>query len=185
MWDSGNDNTWNPSNGIYPDIKSYLNEDYYNNLNRKRQDLINFHKWNVGGLEYEYAFIGPVKTSYNYEINNSNNKVIDIMKVGLMYVSDYGYAFSPEYWIIDNSSNGTNSANNWIFAKDADESGWYWTISKNTNNNYEVFYIINGRIGNDNTPITSGKHVYPCFYLTSSTEYLSGSETQTDPIRIN
>lgn len=72
-----------------------------------------------------------------------------------------------------------------IFATDGDESGWNWTISKNTNNNYEVFYIINGRIGNDNTPITSGKHVYPCFYLISSTEYLSGSGTQTDPIRIN
>lgn len=181
-WNSELNNEWNPESNIYPDMKNYLNIDYYNTLNRKWQDLINFHEWNVGGLEYEYAFRGLVKTSYNYEISNSNNKVIDIMKIGLMYVSDYGYAVNPDYWIESLNDYGMNS-DNWLYM-DNTNGGWIWTISRNSDNNSEVFYIINGRIGNDNTPITSGKKIYPCFYLNSDVTYVSGDGSQENPFRI-
>ena len=57
------------------------------------------------------------------------------------------------------------------------------TIFK-ADNNSEVFYIINGRVGNDNALITRRNNVYPCFYLKSDVIHVSGSGTQTAPLRI-
>ena len=184
-WNSEVNNEWNPEKNIYPNIKNYLNVDYYNTLDMEWQNLISNHEWNVGGLEYNYAYSGPVKITYTYEVHNSNNKIMDIMKIGLIYISDYGYGFSSEYWNIKHWENGVNCEYNWLYPADTEvSSDWLWTPSKNADNNSEVFYIINGRVGNDNAPITRRNNVYPCFYLKSDVIYVSGSGTQTDPLRI-
>ena len=60
-----------------------------------------------------------------------------------------------------------------------------WTISRTSNNSTNAFQAratsrVNGVNSVDNLDA-----VRPVFYLTSSTQYVSGSGTQSDPIRIN
>ena len=59
-------------------------------------------------------------------------------KIGLMYLSDYGYAASPSNWNtnLGNYNNSNIINNNWIFI------GFYdWTITRNNSSSTSAFYI--------------------------------------------
>ena len=101
-------------------------------------------------------------------------------KIGLMYVSDYGFAASPSYWTTNMSSYSNARNNNWMYM------GLYeWTISRyssNSSNAYRVYDsggLARGNVYNDYYAVR------PVFYLTSSITYNRGSGTTADPVRIN
>ena len=98
-----------------------------------------------------------------------------------MYVSDYGYAASPENWSTElgGYNSDTNRNNNWLFM------GLYeWTIIRCSENWYSAYIISdNGLITNYGIN-SNDLAVRPTFYLESSIELSGGSGTQTDPYRI-
>ena len=173
-WNSSN-NTWNSSSK--PSIYQYLNTTYYSSLNTDLQKLILHYNWQVGGGNASYLRNTP-KTAYNYEIGLNQNGYEESMYIGLMHVSDYGYAASPENWTTLLSNYNSAASNNWLVSY-ADE----WTISSDTSSTISAFIVdLNGIIGT--YFVTDEYEVRPSFYLQSTALYSSGDGTQEKPYRI-
>ena len=170
-WTESNGNSWSTSS-----INNILNTTYYNTFNSTWQSKISTHIWKVGGMTYNNAY--TAKQYYDIEVGNNSSSIIWNGKIGLMYVSDYGYTASNNYWTkaLYNYSTATSSI--WLYSGLSE-----WTISRNSTNSYSVFDVSSGRVYH--YTVTYILEIRPCFYLTSSTTYVSGSGTSSDPIRIN
>ncbi len=81
------------------------------------------------------------------------------MKIGLMYISDYGFAVSNNYWseTISNYDDVTLKSNNWMY------SGIYeWTILRNAARSNLVFDLgPSGDIYFSNRGQTGGLLIHP------------------------
>lgn len=99
-----------------------------------------------------------------------------------MYVSDYGFAASNNYWTTAMSSYNNAVAANWMYIGSAG-----WTISRasdSSNRAFGVYSMGSGAgivIGNGVTPTL---YVNPTFYLNSNVLYSSGTGTSSNPFRI-
>ena len=154
-----------------------LNGTYLNNLGSTWSNLIANHSWKVGGMTYSNARSTP-RTAYNYEVGSNSSSTTYSAKIGLMYVSDYAYAASNSYWTttMSNYSNAINSS--WMYM------GLYeWTISRSSDYSNTALIVVNDGFVSGNS-LLNFRVVRPSFYLESSTEYVSGSGTQSDPILI-
>ena len=180
VWESDWDtqgNTWDSS--TKPDIRSTLNTTFLNTLSSTWQNKIANHAYKVGGAAWDNVYKGTPKNAYNYEVGSNSSSTTDSMKIGLMYVSDYGFAASNNYWTTNLISYSSAASSNWMRLG---SSGW--TISRISDISYLVFTVyslgdlVNGRVDNSYA-------VRPSFYLKENVTYVSGSGTQTDPIRIN
>ena len=156
-----------------------LNQNYVNSIRGKWSDLIATTNWQVGGITKDQS--NTPRSVYIYEIEGPIENVIYSAKIGLMYVSDYGYAASPENWNTNMESldNNTNY-NNWMFM------GLYeWTISRCSDNMDSAFYV-HDRGSVIRTPVDSHvSGIRPAFYLNSDVELASGIGTQIDPYRLS
>lgn len=172
-WDSGNINTWSTS-----DIKSTLNTTYYNTLSSTWQDKIATHIWKVGGMAWSDT--NTAKQYYDVEVGSSSSSTTDSMKIGLMYVSDYGFAASNSYWTTALSKYSSASSSNWLYLGLNE-----WTITPLSSLGNFVFclYYFGGAL----TTIYAsyGYSARPVFYLNSNVSYVSGDGTQSNPYRIN
>ena len=178
-WDLGNSNTWNSS--IKPDIRTTLNTTYYNTLSSTWQNKIATHTWKVGGMVFSASY--TAKQYYDVEIGILSNNTTDSMKIGLMYVSDYGFTVSNSYWTtpLYNYNDTTLRSNNWLYL-DLNE----WTITRKSGSSSFAFVVNSaGNVGSSVYVEFTTRSVRPSFYLTPSTTYVSGSGTSIDPIRIN
>ena len=177
-WDSEGRNTWNSS--AKPSIKDTLNSTFLNSFSAAWQNKIATHSWAVGGGSPIYLQDGTAKTAYDYEVT-ANSSSTDSMKIGLMYVSDYGFATSPSYWTetLYDYYNINIRNNNWCYL------GFYeWTISQNLDESDSTFYIFSlGQVISSNN-VSAPSATRPCFYLNSNVTYVSGTGTQSDPFRI-
>ena len=173
-WKVGN--TWSKS-----DIRTTLNTTYYNTLSSAWQNKIAIHTWKVGGMLSNSA--NTAKQYYDVEVGSSSSSTTDSVKIGLMYVSDYGYAVSNNYWTtaLYNYNDITLRSNNWLYS---DSSELTITINSNSSGFVpSVFFVhYSGNVYYFDMDIVYA--IRPCFYLTSSTTYVSGSGTRSDPIRI-
>ena len=176
-WDSENSNAWSTST-----VKSILNTTFLNTLSYIWQNKIATHAYKVGGGIYTYLRDGTAKTAYNYEVGTNSNSATDSMKIGIMYVSDYGFAVSNNYWneeLVD-YNNATLRNSNWIYLGVTE-----WTISRSSNNSNGAFYVNStGFINTSSNDVTIAQVVRPCFYLNSNITYIGGTGTSSDPIRI-
>ena len=150
-----------------------LNGTYLSGLSATWSNKIATHTWYVGG--YSTSSATP-KTWYNAESSGTTYSA----KIGLMYVSDFGYATSNNYWTISLYSYYSATDDNWMYLG-SDE----WTISRFSSNSASAFWVYGTGLVFDGTVYRSRYAVRPSFYLTSSTTYVSGSGTSSDPIRIN
>ena len=193
-----NNNTWNET--TKPDIYTTLNTNYYNTLSLEWQNLISETTWQVGGTEND----GSRKEMFDAEMGESQLGYEETMKIGLMYISDYGYAADPYYWTTALFNYNTATSTNWLYLGD-DE----WTITRYSkidtasgiNNNLTTKYYIsflavapptsgvdvawkinNGQVYGMYTSFES--NIRPTFYLNSGVAYISGTGTPSDPYRI-
>ena len=170
-----NNNTWSESNLN----KINLNQNYINNIGSTWSNKIATHSWKVGGMAYSNVKVTP-KIAYNNEIGANSSSTTYRAKIGLIYVSDYGFASSNQSWTttFNNYDNAKND--NWLY-----NSRLEWTITPVNNNSYVLFQIASTYIdGADGFVDFSGNLIRPCFYLNSDVEYVSESGTQSDPIQI-
>ena len=182
-WNKSNQNTWSLSNLN----KTNLNKNFITNIGADWAAKIAETTWKVGGNTTANIAEQPAKTAYQNEINNpvktytTDNATTYSAKIGLMYASDYGFAASPSAWTANlNTYIDIDIINvNWMYMGLAE-----WTISRKADNTSSVFIVNNtGRVSNNGSYYAYG--VRPVFYLTSSVNYVSGSGTAADPIRIN
>ena len=174
-WDSGTDNTWNAS--TKPDIRTTLNNTFLGTINSTWQEKIATQNWKVGGMALDGA--ATAKEYYNTEIGSSSGSTTDNMKIGLMYVSDYGYAAAPSNWttaLVDYYESATST--NWLYLG-SDE----WTISRSADGPYDAFNVYGtGYVFIHVVPLTTA--VRPSFYLESSVSITGGTGTSSDPYKI-
>ena len=177
VWNSNGTNTWTNSSLN----TSILNGTYLNGLESKWSNLISFYNWKINGMSSENGLSTP-KTVYNYEVGSNSSSTTYSAKIGLIYVSDYAFAASQNYWITNLSSYNNAVDNNWVSIGVSE-----WTISRNTNStsNSSVFNIGNtGRIYSSDVLINPSKVIRPVFYLNSNVTYISGTGTESYPFRI-
>ena len=167
--------------------KTNLNTNFINNIGTTWANKIATVTWKVGGNTYANISDVVPATTYQNEIvnpvttNTTDNATTYSAKIGLMYVSDYGFAASPDAWTLTMSSynNTTATNNNWMYM------GLYeWTISRSADNSdIAVSVYSGGGVNYDHVNVYYG--VRASFSLESSVSYVSGSGSMSDPIVIN
>ena len=168
-WNNAGTNTWSASklNTVN------LNTNFTTNIGTAWANKIATTTWKVGGGTYANLRDAVPKTAYQYEVGSSASTTTYDAKIGLMYVSDYYYSASPSAWtLVGYNSDYTKSyasakGENWLYG-----GGWDWTISRRSDNSRNAFFV-------------SSSGVRPSFSLLSSTTYVSGSGSMSDPVRIN
>ena len=167
--------------------KTNLNTNFINNIGTTWANKIATVTWKVGGNTYANISDVVPATTYQNEIvnpvttNTTDNATTYSAKIGLMYVSDYGFAASPDAWTLTMSSynNTTATNNNWMYM------GLYeWTISRYADLSDNAFGVDSaGRVYSNDVNGNFG--VRASFSLESSVSYVSGSGSMSDPIVIN
>ena len=172
QWHTSADNTWSSSS-----LNTYLNGEYLTSLGTLA-DKIATTTWKVGGNTWDN--IGGVvpATAYQYEVRSSASTTTVDKKIGLMYVSDYGFAASQEAWTTKLSSYDSNTSKNWLYLGSTE-----WTISRFSDLTSVAFFVTSGSVDGNAVPYSNAAR--PSFNLESSVKYVSGSGSMSDPIRIN
>ena len=179
VWESdfsGQGNAWDAS--TKPDIRSTLNSTFLGTLSSTWQNKIATHAYKVGGMAQDNSY--TAKQYYNTEVGSSSSSTTDNMKVGLMYVSDYGFAASNSHWTTELYNYDNANSDNWLYLGGSSE----WTISRCPGFFWGNAFAVSGHVYG-NRSVDSTSVVRPVFYLNSSINYVSGSGSSADPIRIS
>ena len=177
-------NTWSTSSLN----KINLNTNFINNIGTTWSSKIATTTWKVGGNTYENIIKVVPATAYQNEVANPTPGSTSITgeteyraKIGLTYISDYGFATSSGTWK-NPLSNFVSviRTENWMHMGGYEE----WTITRRSDYSYQVLQMNpSGSVGYDDANEPCG--VRPAFFLNSSVKYVSGDGTYTNPIRIN
>ena len=165
--------------------KTNLNTNFINNIGSNWANKIATTTWKVGGGTLANLVDSVPKTAYQYEVGSSASSTTYSAKVGLMYVSDYGFGAVPEAWTTtlisyDGRVNGSAIwAENWMHMGNSE-----WTISR-TSGSSDLAFGVGGSGGVNDYDVYDSIGVRPSFNLESSTTYVSGSGSMNDPIIIN
>lgn len=176
-------NQWDAT--IKPDIYTLLNTTYLDSLGSSWSGLIAIHSYEVGGGSFVYLRSSTAKSAYNYEVGANQTGYAELMKIGLMYVSDYYYGASPTYWTYPGfSSRGASydyraaTDSNWLYLGDNE-----WTISRWANDSEVAYYVLSTGYVN-NISVYASCAIRPSFYISSSALYSSGDGSIDNPYRI-
>ena len=171
----------------------YLNGTYYSNLISEAKNMIGQAKYYLGGYETAsiatqdmYSYERKISGTAYYNDTNPNNW---IGKIGLMYVSDYGYASSDcnnstnlescnnQNWLNNIISLNTNYSDSWTITASITSDAWKRISS---------FYIYNHGIGHTEVCGSSGgKQIFPTMYLKSNVLITGGDGTSSNPYKLS
>ncbi len=178
-WSSNSKNTWSTAS-----LNTYLNGTYLTSLGTYASKIAQT-TWKVGGNTSANIYSQVPSAAYQNEVGTSSSSTTYNAKIGLMYVSDYGFAAAPAAWTtILNKYNGSINGStikslNWMYL-----GSYEWTISRNAGSSSYVFVVFsNGAVFSCHAG--SSCAVRPVFYLESSATYSSGFGTSDNPIRLS
>ena len=174
-WDTNGSNTWSTSS-----LNTYLNGEYLTSLGTLA-DKIATTTWKVevAGARNDIYLNDVPKIAYQYEVGSSASSTTVDKKIGLMYVTDYGFAADSSGWTKYLMDYNSNTSKNWLYLG-SDE----WTILSSRGGTDLAFYVDStGYVGRSD--VSNSNAVRPSFNLLSSTTYVSGSGSMSDPVRIN
>ena len=173
QWHTSQVNTWSSSS-----LNTYLNGEYLTSLGTLA-DKIATTTCKVGGGSWANIGTSVPKTAYQYEVGSNASSTTNDAKIGLMYVSDYGFAADQSGWTTKLSSYSSNTSKNWLYLG-SDE----WTISRYSGTTFSAFFVDStGNVSSDSVTLSCA--VRPSFSLLSSITYVSGSGSMSDPVRVN
>ena len=155
------------------EMLTYLNGEYLESITENREKIVN-HDYNIGAVVSNNNDLATqIEGEKAYKWNG---------EVGLISASDYINANSDMNTCGTHSKNNSNYRTcrntNWMYISGTN----WWTLSPRANNSRFVFTVNDGGAV-DSYPAKYSYGVRPAVYLTSSL-YLSGSGTQSDPYRI-
>ena len=178
-WDTNGSNTWSTSS-----LNTYLNGTYLTSLGTLT-DKIATTTWKVGGGSWANIGTSVPKTAYQYEVGSSASTTTYDAKIGLMYVTDYYYSASPSAWtLMGYNSDATKDyraakTTNWLYL-----GSYEWVISRTSDSTNIAFLVYSTGVV-DFSAVSISYAVRPSFNLLSSTTYVSGSGSMSDPVRVN
>ena len=170
--------------------KTNLNTNFINNIGNDWSNKIAVTTWKVGGNTWAKVGSATPAMAYQNEItipdatNSTDNATEYEAKVGLMYVSDYGFAAMPSDWTKTMSSYSSAINNNWMYmglyeytiTRISDDGDFAFSVYDNGNIDIAEAYR---ELGN-----SDGAPVRVTFNLQSSVTYVSGSGSMSDPVRM-
>ena len=174
-------------------LNTELNTTYLNSLDSTSKSMIGQAKYYLGGYESSsiltqdmYSYERKISGTAYYNDTNPNNW---IGKIGLMYVSDYGYASSNcnnstnlescnnQNWLNNIISLNTNYSDSWTITASITSDAWKRISS---------FYIYNHGIGHTEVCGSSGgKQIFPTMYLKSNVLITGGDGTSSNPYKLS
>ena len=173
LWDGTNTNDWNIAS-----LQIYLNENYYNRLTDESKNMITEEKYSLGGITTTEI---DKKTAYQLERGKKvyGERPIEWTgKIGLMYVSDYGYAASATcnqnlfYY-----SDDTCKTDDWLYKSTYSQ----WTITPWSSSSSLVSPVSNdGYVGGASVGV-SWLAVRPTVYLNVNVQISVGDGTRNNP----
>ena len=142
QWNKTRDNTWSTSTTNKTNLnKNFLT--YLDSKNTKWKTMIDNTTWYVGGMTSANGLDTNAKTVYDYEVGANKDATTTVTsKIGLMYVSEYYYAASENYWTLPGfnfSGNDYSKAknDNWLY------TGLFeWTITPYSDSDESAFLVI-------------------------------------------
>ena len=176
-WNNSNGNSSNNTWNISRLNTINLNNSYINYIGSMWSNKIATTNWHVGGTTFTNVYSSPVHITYGYEIGSITYSA----KIGLMYVSDYGYATSPSKWATNLGSydNSTVRDSNWLYLGLNE-----WTISRSSDTSLLSFHVYSSGSVDYATVSFNKNAIRPCFYLNSDVLFASGDGSQSNPFRI-
>ena len=159
-----------------------LNTNYLKNIGTNWSNKIAAHTWKVGGNTFDNIASVIASNTYKNEITSPVENTLYDAKIGLMYVSDYGYAAAPSVWTttLDSYSNSSVTSVNWMYMGLAE-----WTILPQSENSSHVFTIGDSGHVSDFCSVDYVNAIRLTFYLNANVSYINGSGTKENPILIN
>ena len=177
-------------------LNTYLNKTYLNALSTTSQNMIGDTKYYLGGggnnsnfnssVDF-YSYERKIKNTKSNEFYYDTNPNSWVGKLGLMYVSDYGYASDNcEIKALNdyNNSNDLRICNNtnWLFNLKKLEA----TITQYSNTSTSIHYIAdNGIVVSTYQASLAQTVVRPTLYLKSEVRIIDGEGTSTNPYIIS
>ena len=158
-----------------------LNTNFLANIGAKWTGMLEDTIWKIGGYNTNNVIPSVFYAAEVEKATETYGPSDGISKIGLIYVSELGFAASPSAWTTTMDSYRNFNDVNWLSLISS------WTITHNLSNDTEVFSVNNGILYYTGNVASTGQknHVYPVFYLNSNVTYVSGDGTQDSPIRIN
>ena len=187
-WNKTAKNTWSLSNLN----RINLNQNFITNIGADWANKIDMTTWKVGGNSSKNIIYAKPSVVYQNEIVNpspgstsSNGETEYSVKIGLMYVSDYMYAASQDKWTLIGSDVNSSKAYTAAISVNWMHMGLHeWTISRYVDSSSSAFCVYGD--GKVNYSYAGNSFaVRPVFNLISSTTYVSGDGTKTEPICIS
>lgn len=175
QWNSTIDNTWEDST-----MEKYLNEAWLPDLGNK-QNLIKLTTWSLSGIA-DADIKGSNNVKHTFDIEMSYSTSVE-RKVGLMYVSDYGYAADSSYWSTPLYNYNSSKDNNWLL----DDTKTQWAITPQLVWNSNAYRIYNtGIVSVSGSQSVNGSEYFrPVFYLNDKVEIKTGSGEYNNPYIID
>ena len=101
-------------------------------------------------------------------------------KVGLMYVSDYGYSVLASSCArttnLSSYDNATCAGQSWLYGQ-----SYEWTITPSSSYSSNVFYVTSNGGNLNSASARGGYSARPALYLDSNVYVIDGTGTQSDP----
>ena len=184
-WDSNSVNDWSTAT-LQQDLNSGT---YYTTTlkNDATRNAIESVVWNLGGVSPSSYY-----PSEFYSSERGTTVFLDVPttwtgKIGLMYLSDYGYATGGSSStsrstclatsMSDSSSDCYN--NDYLFKSGYDQ----WTLSPDSDSDINVFDVYSsGSVGQDHVDFTNS--VRPALFLKSNIKVKSGTGESSDPYQL-
>ena len=190
-WDTSASNNWaRPAT-----LNTELNTTYLNSLDSTSQSMIGNTKYYLGGKNptSNYGYTDTPLQFYSYERKIQNTKSNEfyydknpnswVGKLGLMYVSDYGYASSncenKKLYDTNSPSNDIRACNdtNWLYNIKTNE----WLLPQDSSYNSSAFDVRSVGFAYDSRVYDNQNAARPVLYLNPDVKIIVGSGTSTDP----
>ena len=191
FWDTGDSNNWaRPAT-----LNTELNTTYLNSLDSTSKSMIGQVKYYLGGknvtnnngyvdtpLQF-YSYERKIQNTTSNEFYNGTNPNSWVGKLGLMYLSDYGYASSncenKKLYDANSSSNDIRACNttNWLYNIKVDEL----LLPQRASDSSRAFYVRSVGFVYDVYASDDQLAVRPVLYLTSSVKIAGGNGTIGSP----
>ena len=151
-----------------------LNTNYYGLLSNDSKNKITNSDWFINSVSVNN--LTSSYTIYTSEYNNSEKTTIYSAYIGLMYLSDYGYANISSLWAVETNKNDYREAinNNWM----------YMGVQEGVITYYDTCnpYAIDSDGAINSIGYSWSIAIRPTFYLKSDVSYKSGVGTISSPI---
>ncbi len=174
-WDTNESNDWESSS-----LQQELNETYYNTIDNSYNTMISSTLWPSGKVDSAANAASSI-----YSTENSGDRWIG--RIGLISVSDYGFASAKEYYntcvqtpIISWSSSSNCYMNNWLYKNISQ-----WTITSQSIYQDRAFYLYTNGSVYDNLISDTNSSATPVIYLDSNVKITGGDGSESNPFTLS